>query len=87
MARAITADIAAGRSSSRSTLGEYEEAQPWCERATTAKEKGDIHGRVDYDSVAVSAELLASCLSAVGRDDEAQHCRERAAALRERARR
>ena len=30
-----------------SSLGQFAEALPWFERAVAAKEKGDVHGRLD----------------------------------------
>lgn len=45
-------------------MGHFEEARPWFERAVAAKEKGDVHGRVDN-------ERLGSSLHQVGTDQNA----------------
>jgi hypothetical protein len=41
-----------------SSLGQHAEAKPWFERAVVAKEKGDVHGRVDGESVGRSLRSL-----------------------------
>lgn len=38
--------------------GEYAEALPWYQRAVEAAEQGDVHGRVDHASLAVSRQAL-----------------------------
>jgi Tfp pilus assembly protein PilF len=59
--------------------GQHEDARPWFEQAITAKEKGDIRGRVDHGSLARSLLELGSCLSSLGQHDEARNRVERAA--------
>lgn len=41
-----------------STIGLFGEAQPWYERAVAAAEQGDVHGRVDQQSLEVSKQFL-----------------------------
>ena len=35
-------------------IGRFEEARPWYERAVAEKEKGDVHGRIDHESLGMS---------------------------------
>ena len=41
-----------------SQLGRHEQAQPWYERAVTEAEQGDIHGRIDHQSLEISRNAL-----------------------------
>ncbi|HYE52653.1 MAG TPA: TIR domain-containing protein, partial [Azospirillaceae bacterium] len=63
--------------------GQFMTALPWFERAVAAKEQGDIHGRVDHDSLGRSRHLVGYCLSSQGRFAEAQPWFERAVAASE----
>ena len=56
-------------------------ARPWYERAVAQKEQGDVHGRVNHESVGVSLRVVANCLSQLGRDDDAKPSLARAAQL------
>jgi hypothetical protein len=47
--------------------GEIESAQAWFERAVTEQELGDLHGRVDRESLQLSIEARDENLSALGR--------------------
>jgi hypothetical protein len=47
-------------------VGRFAAARPWFERAVTAKEKGDVHGRVDHDSLGSSLHQVGWCLSSTG---------------------
>jgi tetratricopeptide (TPR) repeat protein len=60
-------------------IGQFAEAQPWFERAVATKEQGDIHGRVDHESLGRSLHLVGYCLSSQGQFAEAQPWFERAA--------
>jgi hypothetical protein len=51
--------------------GQFEAARPCCERAVAEKEQGDVHGRVDNDSLKVSLVSGAVCLEQLGHLDEA----------------
>ncbi|MBI2906367.1 MAG: tetratricopeptide repeat protein [Chloroflexi bacterium] len=63
------------------SLGKFAEALPWYERAVAASEKGDIHGRVDQESVIVSLQSGATCLRKAGRSREAKEWEAKARAL------
>jgi len=63
-------------------LGRFEEAQPWFERAVAAKEQGDVHGRVDGESLGTSFHLVGSCYSSRGQFEQAQPWYERAVAVK-----
>jgi hypothetical protein len=43
-------------------VGRFAAARPWFERAVTAKEKGDVHGRVDHASLGASLNQVGWCL-------------------------
>ena len=43
------------------------EALPWFERAVEAAQKGDVHGRVDQQSLDLSLRALTGCRAALGR--------------------
>ncbi len=46
--------------------GRYREALPWYQRAVEESEKGDIHGRVDHQSLGSSLHLVGYCYSQQG---------------------
>jgi tetratricopeptide (TPR) repeat protein len=58
--------------------GRFNEAQPWYERAVKEKEQGDVHGRVDHESLGSSLHQMGYCLFEVGKYAEAQPWFERA---------
>ena len=60
--------------------GLFAAAQPWFERAVAEKEQGDVHGRVDHESLGVSLHQVGSCLSSRGEFAAAQPWFERAVA-------
>jgi tetratricopeptide (TPR) repeat protein/predicted phosphodiesterase len=60
--------------------GFFDEALPWLERAVEAKEKGDVHGRVDHASLGASLHEVGDCHASRGRFDEALPWCERAVA-------
>jgi tetratricopeptide (TPR) repeat protein len=64
-------------------IGEFDTAWPWFERAVTAKEKGDIHGCIDHDSLGISLNQVGHCLSSLGQYDAARPWFERAVAAAE----
>jgi tetratricopeptide (TPR) repeat protein len=64
-------------------LGRFAEALPWCERAAVAKEKGDVNGRVDAESLGTSLHQVGYCYSSVGKFAEALPWCERAVAAAE----
>ncbi len=59
-------------------IGHFDEARPWFERAVEAKQKGDVHGRVDHASLGRSLHQVGYCLSSTGKYDEARPWYERA---------
>jgi tetratricopeptide (TPR) repeat protein len=61
---------------------QLEQALPWYERAVAAKEQGDVHGRVDAESLGASLHQVGDCCAKLGKLDEAARWRERAAAVR-----
>jgi tetratricopeptide (TPR) repeat protein/predicted phosphodiesterase len=61
-------------------IGKFAEARPWYERAVAEKEKGDVHGRVNHQSLGVSLRQVGSCLDSVGKFEEARPWSERAVA-------
>jgi tetratricopeptide (TPR) repeat protein len=54
-----------------SSLGRYEEARTWFERAVAAKQKGDVDGRVYRESLSITLRAGAECLRKLGDADEA----------------
>lgn len=48
-------------------LGEFDEACTWFERAIAEQQQGDLHGRIDHESVAGSMLAIADCLEKTGR--------------------
>jgi tetratricopeptide (TPR) repeat protein/predicted phosphodiesterase len=65
-------------------IGKFEEARPWYERAVAEAERGDVHGRVDHQSLGTSLHQVGVCLSSVGKFEEARPWYERAVAEAER---
>ena len=63
--------------------GKFAEALPWFERAVAAKEKGDVHGRVDSESLEASLHQVGDCYTSQGRLAEAKPWFERAARVAE----
>ena len=61
--------------------GQHTEALPWFERAVAAKEKGDVHGRVDPASLGTSIHLVGLCYTCMGKFEEARLWVERASRL------
>jgi len=59
-------------------IGRFEEARPWYERAVEVKQKGDLDGRIDHESLGRSLHHVGFCLSSVGRFKEARPWYERA---------
>lgn len=59
----------------------FEEARPWFERAVEAKQQGDLYGRVDHESLALTLRQGAQCLQHVGQTEQAQAWEEEAARL------
>ncbi len=53
-------------------IGRFEEARGWFERAVAAAEKGDVHGRIDHESLGTSLHQVGYCLSSLGRFEEAR---------------
>jgi hypothetical protein len=60
--------------------GRFDEAREWFELAVAAKEKGDVHGRVDPESLGLSLHLVGYCYANTGHYDEARGWFERAVA-------
>ncbi len=46
------------------SVGKFAEALPWFDRAVAAAEKGDVHGRVDAESLGATHEALDHALKA-----------------------
>src|SRR5260370_1170539 len=44
-----------------SRTGEFAAARPWFERAVAEAEKGDVHGRVDHESLGTSLHEVGDC--------------------------
>src|SRR5258706_7366233 len=59
-------------------IGRFADARPWYERAVAAKEKGDVHGRVDHESLGLSLHQVGICLSSTGQFADARPWFERA---------
>jgi hypothetical protein len=55
--------------------------RPWFEHAVEAKQKGDIHGRMDHASLVLTLRQGAECLRRVGQAKQAQAWEEEAARL------
>jgi hypothetical protein len=47
--------------------GQFARALPWFERAVEAAQKGDVHGRVDQESLRISLEAVSICRAKLGR--------------------
>jgi hypothetical protein len=61
-------------------VGRFEEARSWFERAVADKTQGDMHGRVDHESLGSSLHQVGDCHGSTGRFEEARPWFERAAA-------
>jgi tetratricopeptide (TPR) repeat protein len=64
-------------------LGRFEQALPWFERAVAAAEKGDVHGRVDAESLGTSLHQVGDCHARLGKPEQAMRWYERASAAQE----
>jgi len=64
-------------------IGQFEAARPWFERAVAAAEKGDVHGRVNPESLGSSLHQVGDCLSRLGQFEAARPWFERAVAAAE----
>jgi tetratricopeptide (TPR) repeat protein len=47
-------------------IGQFAVARPWFERAVAEAEKGDVHGRIDHESLGSYLHLVGYCLSSTG---------------------
>jgi tetratricopeptide (TPR) repeat protein len=61
-------------------IGRFAESRPWCERAVTEREKGDVHGRIDHKGLGRSLHMVGYCLSSTGKYEDARRWFERAVA-------
>jgi hypothetical protein len=59
--------------------GRFDEARPWFGRAVEAAQRGDMHGRVDHQSLGKSLHQVGCCHASMGRLAEARTWFERAA--------
>src|SRR6185295_13710644 len=64
-------------------IGHFAAARPWFERAVAEKEKGDVHGRIDHESLGSSLHQVGYCLSSTGEFAAARPWFERAVAAAE----
>jgi len=64
-------------------IGQFTDARPWLERAVTAKQKGDVHGRVDHQSLSSCLHGVGYCLVSTGQFADARPWFERAVAAAE----
>jgi tetratricopeptide (TPR) repeat protein len=64
-------------------LGQFAQALPWFERAVAAKEQGDVHGRVDAQSLGSSLHQVGFCYAQQGQFAQALPWFERAVAASE----
>jgi hypothetical protein len=53
--------------------GQFTEALSWLERAVAAKEKDDVHGRVDLASLGMSLHQVGDCYASQGQFAEATY--------------
>lgn len=51
--------------------GHFDEALPWYSRTLEATQKGDMHGRINHESVSASLHNVGACHFKTGRFDEA----------------
>ena len=66
-----------------SQIGRFTDALLWYERAVAAAEQGDVHGRIDHESLGRSLHQVGYCLSETGQYEEARPWYERAVAAAE----
>jgi tetratricopeptide (TPR) repeat protein len=59
-------------------IGRFDQALPWFERAVQEAQQGDVHGRIDHESLGRSLHQVGSCHSRSGRFDQALPWFERA---------
>jgi hypothetical protein len=64
-------------------IGSFMTSRPWYERAVAQKEQGDVHGRVDHESLGTSLHQVGLCLSSTGEFAAARPWYERAVAQKE----
>ena len=64
-------------------IGRFDAARPWFERAVAEAERGDVHGRVDHESLGTSLHQVGYCLSRVGEFAAARPWFERAVTEKE----
>lgn len=69
--------------SALSTIGRFEEARPWYERAAAGREREDAQGQVNHEALGNSLHQVGYCLSSLGRFEEAHGWCKRAVAQRE----
>jgi tetratricopeptide (TPR) repeat protein len=62
-------------------LGQFAQALPWFERAVAASEQGDVHGRVDAQSLGTSLRRVGECYKRLGQSAQALPWFERADAI------
>ena len=62
-------------------IGRFDDARPWFHRAVEAKQKGDVHGRVDKQSLALSLREGSRCLRQVGQNGQAEAWEQEASRL------
>jgi hypothetical protein len=62
--------------------GQFAVAQRWFEQAVKEKEQGDVHGRIDHESLGGSVHQVGACLSRQGEHAAAQAWFDRAARIR-----
>jgi tetratricopeptide (TPR) repeat protein len=80
---AVTGEEGAAVGQALIEIGAFEAARPWFERAVAEAEKGDVHGRVDHDSLGRSLDQVGYCLGSMGRFEAARPWFERAVAEKE----
>jgi tetratricopeptide (TPR) repeat protein len=59
-------------------IGRFEEARPWFERAVEAKQKGDVHGRIDHESLVTTLRAGAAYLRNLQLTEQAEEWKRRA---------
>ena len=64
-------------------IGQFAEARPWYERAVEATEKGDVHGRIDQESLSGSLHCVGYCHAGAGQFEAARPWFERAVDAKE----
>lgn len=80
---AVTAEEGATVGEALIEIGAFEAARPWFERAVAEKEKGDVHGHVEHESLGSSLHQVGYCLSMTGHFEGARPWCERAVIAKE----